>query len=158
MLAIIKAPGAPAQRYDLPEGSRAQLAAMQSVVGGYIEIAVRGRDFLVWCNEEGKIQNPPLRHNFFRPQDLDAIVGTVLVTGPARMSLDGGIPTALTEESYARVATLIESWCEAGIRCGTMPEHYDPDTVDEKRAAVERAARRIDELQYLAGGLKVRQP
>jgi hypothetical protein len=137
MLALIKAPGAPAQRYDLPEAARPQLDAMQTVVGGYIETAVRGRDFTIWCNEEGKLLGLPL--NFCRPTDGEGIVGTVLITGSLVGSMDGYVPSALDDGAVERIARLLTSWAEAGEFCDTEPEHFDPRSEREREEA-ERAA------------------
>lgn len=115
MLALIKAPGTPAQRFNLPEKSRPQLAAMQKAVGGYVEVALRGRGFVVWCNEEGKIAQPePLPINFVRPTDGDVIVGSVLITGELEPSIDGYVPTAIHEDDLPRVGSLLIAW-SAGL-------------------------------------------
>ena len=138
MLALVKAPGCPAQRIDLPEAARPQLEAMQAAVGGYVETAVRGRDFVVWCNEEGKLLGLPL--NFHRPTDGDGIVGTVLITGKLVPSLDGYVPSPLDVTSIERIEKLLTSWAEAGELCGTKPEHFDApvDDDDAVRAAYAR--------------------
>lgn len=137
MRALVKKPGETATRIDLPEQPDPQIEAMWAAIGGYVEIAVRGRDFVVWCHDEGKLRGLPL--NFHRPQDLDAIVGTVIVTGAIRMTLDGGVPSELADDVAIRVAALLDAWASAGKLCGTLAEHYDPLTADEWTSARERA-------------------
>lgn len=67
---------------NLPDGELS-LEFMQSVVGGYIEIAHIGNDMLLVCNEEGKLIGLPFNtaatvfcaaHGF-----NDTIVGNVII-------------------------------------------------------------------------------
>lgn len=124
MLALVKRPGQPVERIQLPEHYRVQLDVMQKLCGGYIEIAVRGRDFVVWCDEEGKIKPSPAGVNFHRPTDGDQIIGTVIVTA-MRESIDGAICAPLTDESATRIAALLEAWAEAGELCGSDVAHFE---------------------------------
>lgn len=139
MLALIKAPGAPVQRIELPHAARPQIDAMRDAIGanGFPETAVRGRDFVVWCHDAGKMLGLPL--NFHRPTDGDFIVGTVLITGPLVQGLDGYEPSALDESAVERIDRLLNMWAQAGELCGTRAEHFDPRTDAELREA-ERAA------------------
>lgn len=64
------------------------LPALQQAVGGYIEIApTPGAPFVMFCNEEGKIQGLPfnpranLIANLYRDWE-DPIVGDVVLVGP----------------------------------------------------------------------------
>lgn len=58
---------------------------MQGYVGGCIEAITLDNNFIMWCNEEGKLNGLPLNatatrifHDIFGPQDV--IVGDVLIT------------------------------------------------------------------------------
>lgn len=51
MKVILKEPGFPAYLADIPN----ELEDLQEYVGGYIEAHTLGRDLVVICNEEGRI-------------------------------------------------------------------------------------------------------
>lgn len=76
---VVKEPGKRAEVRRIEPG----LDSLQSIVGGYIEVAMRGHrffgvtdDLVVYCNEEGALKDLPL--NFHRPTDGWPIVGVVL--------------------------------------------------------------------------------
>jgi hypothetical protein len=49
---------------DVSASAEQQLDDMQKLVGGYIEAApCPTNEITVWCNEEGKVMNPPLPFN-----------------------------------------------------------------------------------------------
>lgn len=144
MLALIKEPGRSARRIHLADDDVAQTRDMQKHVDGYIEIAVRARDFVVWCNEEGKLRGMPL--NFHRPTDGDGIVGTVVITGGLVSSRDGMIPTSLEDAVAVRVIALLDAWAAAGELCGCDPAHFDPTTdADHTNARRASEIRRAEE-------------
>ena len=55
MKVILKDPGFPPYIADLPN----ELKTLQEYVGGYIETHTFGRDLVVICNEEGRLQELP---------------------------------------------------------------------------------------------------
>ena len=62
-----------------------ELKPMQELVGGYIEtlpIRIFGRNFIVVCNEEGKLNDLPLGRVLFDDDDnlVDLIYGNFFVT------------------------------------------------------------------------------
>lgn len=151
MIALLKKPGERAQRVDLPDDEIKQLAAMQVAVGGYIEIAVRGRDFVVWCDEEGRLADPPRPTNFHRPTDSAPIVGAVVVTGPMSEEVMG-----LPEMEIKRISDLLDLWATAGPLCGTDPEHYDADPFDpcDIASAVKISQKRRLHARILEASIK----
>lgn len=54
------------------------LPAFQEAVGGYIESVTMAEDFVVICNEEGRIRNLPYNCTLLRAVDF---YGTILVVG-----------------------------------------------------------------------------
>jgi hypothetical protein len=79
-----------ATTYELPVES--QLAALQGIVGGYIEAAYSAdRTLTFWINEEGKLHGLPVNEFatavwwLFNPAAVnkDVLVGPVLITGGA---------------------------------------------------------------------------
>lgn len=66
------------------------LSALQKTVGGYIEaVSPADADWVLYCNEEGKLQGLPVNHlatrfiNLLMPgfTDHDVLVGTVVLVG-----------------------------------------------------------------------------
>ncbi len=134
MLALIKHPGSPTERCDIPEdGSTLQLRALQKAVGGYVEIAVRLRDAVVLCDDEGKIKADRKQTNFHRPTDRDEIIGTVVVCG-TEQSIDGEVWIGLTDEQADRIARLLDRWALAGAAVGQAVEDWDPENDAEAEA------------------------
>jgi len=76
MKAVIKRVGKNPVKKEIGDDIAAGLHDLQSIVGGLIE-AVPYEDFLLICNEEGKLQG--LAPNFFHGNDL--IVGDVAFIG-----------------------------------------------------------------------------
>ena len=76
MEAIIKKVGENPVKKEINDDIAAGLHDLQDIVGGYIQ-AVPYEDFLLICNEEGKLQG--LAPNFFHGNDL--IVGDVVFVG-----------------------------------------------------------------------------
>lgn len=73
----------------LPEDGNSSLAIYQKIVGGWIELVPNPHDVTVYCNEEGKILEPPLRANLRATvlfgallQPWDFLAGDVIVVGP----------------------------------------------------------------------------
>ena len=123
MHALIKHPNAKAERCTLPDDEKARLRAMQSAVGGYIEIAIRGRNFVVWCDEEGHIKPEPAPINFYRPTDQHPIVGTVLLT----LVDDNRDPIDMSEDMAVRLAAVLDRYAARGELCGLdIRDHEDP--------------------------------
>lgn len=63
-----------------------ELAQLQSLVGGYVEVLPLG-GLDMWCNDAGKLRLLPFNRvatalYMFGSRNLDAIVGDVVVTGP----------------------------------------------------------------------------
>lgn len=92
------------------------LKAMQSIVGGYIELAGSFNGLDIWCNEEGLLIG--LEYNLMASRILGAmpgrtdnpkIVGTVLVTGSP--DADGATTSIGAEglESLLEVVAKIQS-------------------------------------------------
>lgn len=54
------------------------LTAFQEAVGGHIESVTMAEDFVVICNEEGRIRNLPYNCTLLRAVDF---YGTILVVG-----------------------------------------------------------------------------
>lgn len=76
MKAVIKRVGKNPVKEEISDDIAAGLHDLQGIVGGLIE-AVPYEDFLLICNEEGKLQG--LAPNFFHGNDL--IVGDVVFVG-----------------------------------------------------------------------------
>jgi Domain of unknown function (DUF3846) len=77
---VIKDPGQPARKGTITN----DLDGCQSVVGGFIEQAfIRKEPFLdlaVICNEEARMQDPPLEQNIATPEFVGgSILGTLFV-------------------------------------------------------------------------------
>jgi hypothetical protein len=73
----------------LPDDGNSSLAVYQQIVGGYIELVPNPHGVTVYCNEEGKIMEPPLPLNLRATalfgdwlQPWDIIAGNVIVVGP----------------------------------------------------------------------------
>lgn len=60
-----------------------ELAVLQSLVGGYIEVVPMDRPVSVFCNEEGKIKGLPINYRADHVLGIpnDVLVGTVVVLG-----------------------------------------------------------------------------
>ncbi len=71
MRVIIKEPNEDARFEDIDNA----LEALQSIVGGYIEVVPLTFDSVIICNEEGKLRDLPF--NFHIP--TDDIVGTAII-------------------------------------------------------------------------------
>ena len=76
MKAVIKRVGENPIKKEISNDIAAGLHDLQDIVGGFIE-AIPYEDFLLICNEEGKLQG--LAPNFFHGNDL--IVGDVAFIG-----------------------------------------------------------------------------
>jgi hypothetical protein len=78
MRVVVKRPGF----HPVVENVKPGLESMQSLVGGYIECAMRGHgffdgdDLVIYCNEEGQRLN--LADNVVRPTDCHLVVGAVV--------------------------------------------------------------------------------
>jgi hypothetical protein len=88
------------------------LKSLQSSVGGFVQPLTLAPDFIMWCNEEGKLLNLP--HNpyaqFFwdakHGSNIDYIVGDVVFTGGN--DEEGGL-LSLPIKRVAEVGTAIKS-------------------------------------------------
>lgn len=96
MRAVVKEPGKPPAVQDINN----DLAALQGLVGGYIEAVPLDR-FILIVNEEGKLMDLP--PNF--PWHADVIVGTAVV-----VAQKGDDFRSLTEEEADRVVSLLGRW------------------------------------------------
>lgn len=82
MLVLIVEPG----QAPVPVAIKNELAELQSIVGGYIEVTQPFADNIaVICNEEGKLLGLPANRSFydFRGVLRDTIVGTFVIAGIA---------------------------------------------------------------------------
>lgn len=82
MTVVVKKPGEPWEIVRTP----GTLFGLQTIVGGYIEIAWITSDYfkdgarlVVYCNEEGTFHQPPLPYNILSP-NRGPIVGTIVAT------------------------------------------------------------------------------
>lgn len=73
----------------IPLDSNSGLAVYQRIVGGFIELVPNPHGVTVYCNEEGKVMEPPLPLNWRATalfgdwlQPWDVIAGNVVVVGP----------------------------------------------------------------------------
>ena len=78
------------------------LEDLQGAVGGWIETAVEGDGFMIFCNEEGRIYG--LAPNFVRPFDGEVIVGPVIAVGMD----DEGMERGLSTDEVLEVVQLLE--------------------------------------------------
>ena len=74
ILVVIKEPGRPARVEPLFDNT---LESFQKAVGGYIETVTIAPDFVIICNEEGRLKNLP---NNTRICGID-FVGTIVACG-----------------------------------------------------------------------------
>lgn len=101
---LIIPPDGPGEVRELPQDIR----TLQGVVGGYIEAVKTMWDddgnaqAILWCNEEGKLQNLPVNrratalwYSLNRGPTGDTLCGTVIVSGPA--DANGDITPVLGE-------------------------------------------------------------
>lgn len=87
------------------------LENLQKIVGGYIEIVPnRYTDAIMYCNEEGKLED--LESNFFIFENdtdddcIDVILGPVIMFGPYVNDSE----TDLTEELFNKTLKCIEDF------------------------------------------------
>ena len=67
----------PGKQPEVRESS-GSLKKLQNIVDGYIEVALKGPGFVVYCNEEGLLKDLPF--NCYRPTDGHPLVGTLVAT------------------------------------------------------------------------------
>lgn len=79
MRVVYKKPGHVPEVIDVPN----ELRPLQKLVGGYIEVVHLGDDFLMICNEEGKLKG--LEPNIFllRGTDVEDVVGPIIILNDA---------------------------------------------------------------------------
>lgn len=102
---VILEPGKEPEVAYTPAGQTGddELRTLQKIVGGYIELCLRGTDIVFYCNEEGHLQGLPF--NFYRPTDGHPIVGTVVACGVDA----AGDNRSLTDEEVKRVLVVMRS-------------------------------------------------
>lgn len=133
---VIPAEGNP-YRLDIPSTGTAELAVLQKIVGGHIEL-VANDYFTIFCNEEGKIQNLPANWratHLFAAED-DVLAGSVVVLGPAQNGESLGLDEEEVEQVLREATRITETDCQRWSKWHDLRMRKELATTPEEIAAL----------------------
>jgi hypothetical protein len=108
MRVVVKLPTLPPVSTEIGE----QLTDLQRAVGGHVEQCLKHDNVIMWCDGDARMRRPVPTLNVYRPIDLHALYGPLVVTG-IRQSIEGMVCASLTDREAALWMALL-AMCSAG--------------------------------------------